>query len=396
MTFTFTVLLCLGLTLNLGTPVLAGALPKPILRVQPDSVVSEQTTVTFLCEGTRGAKEYKLYKQKNQYLQISDIPQNPKKKAEFSISKITWQHAGKYHCLYQLRGEWSEYSDSLELVVTGVYSKPSLSAKPSPVVTEGENVTLQCDSQQPYLWLILTMKGPEMRSWTLESEDNSYTTVSHALFSVGPVTSSQRWTFRCYSFNKNRPQLWSEPSDPLELLVSGTLHKPTIKAEPGSLVTYGSAVTIWCQGTLDSEIYVLYKEESQKPLGTQSPETPGAKARFTIPSVTRQHGGQYRCYCYSSAGWTERSDTLELVVTGIYSYDKPSLSVLPSPVVTSGGNVTLNGDEETKNKRASENQDHTVENLIRMGFAVMILIVLGILLFEVWGSQQQAHHAAER
>nr|XP_042125716.1 leukocyte immunoglobulin-like receptor subfamily B member 3-like [Peromyscus maniculatus bairdii] len=540
----------------------AGALPKPILMVQPDFVVSAQTTVTFLCEGTTGVKEYSLYKDGHKYLRHIEIPRNPKTKTEFSIAEIDHRHAGRYHCQYQTHDGWSEYSDSLELVVTGVYSKPSLSAQPSPVVTEGGKVTVQCVSGQSYHRFVLMKEGPQKLSWTLDSQYNSHTRKYQALFSVGPVTSRQRWIFRCYSFNKNSPQVWSEPSDPLELLVSGTLHKPTIKAEPSSMVSSGSAVTIWCQGTLHAEICVLQKERSQTPWDTQTPEKPENKAKFSIPSVTQQHGGQYRCYCYSSAGWSERSDILELVVTGIYYYSKSSLTALPSPVVTSGGNMTLkcvSQDEYselilTKNDQkflssqnsqyihhirqwqalfsidhvtpdhrgtfrcygyynqaphwwsvpsepleihtsglskkpsllthqgqildpgksltlqccsdinydrfalyklggadfthhgvqwtqsglslanftlgpvssstggqyrcygahnissewsassdlldilitASEIQDHTVENLIRMGFAVMILIVLGILVIEAWGSQKQAQRAAEK
>ncbi|XP_052617829.1 leukocyte immunoglobulin-like receptor subfamily B member 3 isoform X2 [Peromyscus californicus insignis] len=335
MTFTFTALLSLGLTLGLGTPVLSGALPKPILTVQPDSVVYKQTTVTFLCVGTTEAKAYRFYKGQQWH---TENPQNPKNKAEFSISKIAHHQAGQYQCQYQTHDGWSEYSDALDLVVTGAYSKPSLSAQHSPVVTEGGTVTLQCISSQSYYSFVLMKEGPQNLSWTLESQYNYSTGQFQALFSVGPVTSNQRWTFRCYSFNKNRPQLWSEPSDPLELLVSGTLHKPTIKAEPGSVVSSRSAVTFWCQGTLDAEICVLHKEGSQKPWDTQILEKPENK--FSIPSVTWQHGGQYRCYCYSSAGWSERSDPLEIVVTGIH-YNKPSLTALHSPVVTSGGNMTL-------------------------------------------------------
>uniref|UniRef100_A0A8C8TWB5 Ig-like domain-containing protein n=1 Tax=Peromyscus maniculatus bairdii TaxID=230844 RepID=A0A8C8TWB5_PERMB len=334
MTFTFTALLCLDALF------LAGTLPKPILTVQPDSVVYKQTTVTFLCEVTTGSKEYRLYKEEIQKLKHTEFLQNPKNKAEFSISEIDQKHAGQYCCQYQTYDGWSEYSDSLELVVTGVYSKPSLSAQPSPMVTEGENVTLQCASWQQYDRFIQIKEGPQRLFWTLDSQYNYYTRQFQALFSVGPVTSSQRWTFRCHSFNRNRPQVWSEPSDPLELLVSGTLHKPTIKVEPGSVVTYKSAVTIWCEGTLDAEICVLHKEGSKKPLYTQTPEKTENKAKFSIPSVTQQHGGQYRCYCYSSAGWSERSDNLELVVTGIY-HNKPSLTALPSPVVTLRENMTL-------------------------------------------------------
>ncbi|XP_041509596.1 LOW QUALITY PROTEIN: leukocyte immunoglobulin-like receptor subfamily B member 3 [Microtus oregoni] len=340
MTFTFTALLCVGLTLGLGTLVLTGTLPKPVLRAQPHSVVSKQNKVTFLCEGAIGAKEYRLHKEDYLNPWQREISQNPKNKNELSVSKLDRHHAGRYRCQYETLNGWSEYSDPLELVVTGFYSKPRLSAQPSPEVTEGGNVTLQCDSQQAHHCFILTKEGPQQLSRTLNSRCNIYTGQLQALFSVGPVTSSQRWIFRCYSFDQNSPQVWSEPSDPLELLVSGTLHKPTIKAEPGSVITSGSPMNIWCQGTLEAEIYVLHKQGSQKPWGTQTPEKPENKAKFSIPSVTHQHGGQYRCYYYSSAGWSEHSDTLELAVTGIYNI-KPRLTGLPSPVVVSGGNMTL-------------------------------------------------------
>ncbi|CAO2627378.1 Leukocyte immunoglobulin-like receptor subfamily B member 3B [Lemmus lemmus] len=340
MTFMFTALLCMGLTLGLRTPVLAGTLPKPILSVQPDSVVSEQTTVTFLCKGTTGAEGYGLYKEEYQHPQLTEIPHNPKNQAEFSISKVQHQHAGRYRCHYWTYDGWSESSDYVELVVTGVYRKPSVSALPSPVVTEGENVILQCASSQQYHRLLLTNKGSPKQSLTKDSLYNHTTGQFEAQFSVGPVTSSQRWIFRCYSYDSYSPQVWSKPSEPLELLVSGTLHKPTIKAEPGSVVASGILMTIWCLGTLDAKLYFLHKEGSQKPLVMQSLEKPENKTKFSIPSVTHLHAGQYHCYCYSSAGWTERSDTLELVVTGIHK-SKPRLSAVPSPVVTSGGNMTL-------------------------------------------------------
>ncbi|XP_036031764.1 leukocyte immunoglobulin-like receptor subfamily B member 3 [Onychomys torridus] len=328
MMFTIRALLCLG------------TLPKPVLRAQPELVVSNQTNVTFLCEGTTGAKEYYIYKDGSHYEQLSGILLKPGNKAEFSITKTDQHHAGRYQCRYWIHDGWSEYSESLELVVTGVYSKPSLSAQPSPVVTEGGNVSLQCVSGQQYDRFILTQEVPQKRSWTLASEYNLSTEGFQALFSVGPVISSQRWTFRCYSNDLSRPLVWSEPSDPVELLFSGKLHKPIIKAVPGSVIASRSAVTIWCQGSLDTEIYVLHKEGSSKPWGTQTPEKPGGKAKFSILSVTKQHVGQYHCYCYSSAGWTEHSDPLEIVVTGIHRHI-PILSALPGNVVTTGGNMTL-------------------------------------------------------
>nr|WGO76411.1 leukocyte immunoglobulin-like receptor B1 [Rattus norvegicus] len=338
MTFTFTALLCLGLTLGLWIPVLTGSLPKPILRAQPDSVVSMGTKVTFICEETIGAKESYLYRNGHR---VSKNHQKPTNKTEFSFSNVGQQSAGQYHCSYRTQTKSSDYSEPLELVVTGAYSKPSLSAQTNPVGTSGGYVTLKCESQHFDHTLILTVEGPQKLSWRKNPECPDYTWMCRALLSVGPLTSNQRWIVRCYSYERNRPQLWSAPSEPVEILVSGKLQKPTIKAEPGSVIRSGKAITIWCQGDLDAEIYFLHKEGSHNTQSTQTLQQPGNKAKFFISSVTQGHAGQYRCYCYSSAGWSEPSDTLELVVTGIYNYYPLRLSGLPRPVVPEGGNVTL-------------------------------------------------------
>ena len=297
--------------------------------------------MTFLCEETIGANEYRLYKDGKLYKTVTKNKQKPANKAEFSFSNVDLSNAGQYRCSYSTQYKSSGYSDLLELVVTGHYWTPSLSAQASPVVTSGGYVTLQCESWHNDHKFILTVEGPQKLSWTQDSQYNYSTRKYHALFSVGPVTPNQRWICRCYSYDRNRPYVWSPPSESVELLVSGNLQKPTIKAEPGSVITSKRAMTIWCQGNLDAEVYFLHNEKSQKTQSTQTLQEPGNKGRFFIPSVTQQHAGQYRCYCYSSAGWSQPSDTLELVVTGIYEYYEPRLSVLPSPVVTAGGNMTL-------------------------------------------------------
>lgn len=103
----------------------------------------------------------------------------------------------------------------------GAYIKPSLSAQPSPVVTEGGNVILQCVSKQGYYKLTLTKEGQQKYFWTPDSVYHNSTGHYQARFSVGPVTSSQRLIFRCYSFGSFSTLVWSEPSESLELLFSG-------------------------------------------------------------------------------------------------------------------------------------------------------------------------------
>ncbi|XP_041510427.1 leukocyte immunoglobulin-like receptor subfamily A member 5 [Microtus oregoni] len=247
--------------------------------------------------------------------------------------------------------------------------------------------------------------------------------------------------------------MWSLPSNQLELLVSGTLDKPTIWAEPRSVITSGTYVAIWCKATLPTLIYVIYKEGSADPRDQKNQIVYNYNAKLTISSMTELSAGRYHCYSYTSAGWTERSNSLELVVTGVYN--KPILLPLQDPVVTVGMTVTLSctsnhsynwfiltkddqkflHSERSQDKdtglffaefqvkptafgqrwmfrcygsyrsnhqvwsegsdllelliSVSQPQDHTVENIIRMGISGLILTVLGILLFGNCPSQRR-------
>jgi hypothetical protein len=82
------------------------------------------------------------------------------------------------------------------------------------------------------------------------------------------------------------------------------------------VITWGEKVTIWCEGTLKGQKYLLNKEGSPAPWDRVYLLEPGNKAKFSITKMTENYAGLYECYYYSLASWSEHSEPLELVVTG--------------------------------------------------------------------------------
>ncbi|XP_023605003.1 leukocyte immunoglobulin-like receptor subfamily A member 6, partial [Myotis lucifugus] len=310
--------------------------------VEPGNVIPWRNPVTIWCQGTPGANEYRLDKERSPVPWDRQKPQEPGDKAKFLITHMTNLQAGIYRCYYHSPTGLSEHSDPLELVVmTGFYSKPSLSALPSPVVTSGGNVTLQCGSWPGFDRFILTKEGDHRLSWTLDSQPSGR---FQALFPVGPVTPTHRWRFRCYGCYRNSPHVCSHPSDPLELLVPGESGKPSLLSQQGPIVASGQSLTLQCRSDVGYDRFALHKEGGRdlpQSLVLQ-PQAGLSQAHFPLDTVSSSHGGRYRCYGgYNlSSEWSAPSDPLDILVAG-HLPDRPSLSVQPGPRVASGENVTL-------------------------------------------------------
>ncbi|XP_077837514.1 leukocyte immunoglobulin-like receptor subfamily B member 3 isoform X25 [Macaca mulatta] len=352
MTPALTALLCLGLSLDTRTHVQAGPLPKPALWAEPDSVIIRGSPVTIWCRGTLEAQEYRLDKEGSTEPWDTQKPLEPRNKARFSIPSMTEHYAGRFHCYYLSPEGWSERSDPLELVVTGVYSKPTLSVLPSPVVASGGNVTLQCGSQQGYHHFVLIEEGEHRLPRTLDSQQ-LHSGQFQALFPVGPVTPSHRWTFRCYYYYRNTPQVWSHPSDPLEILASGVSRKPSLLMLQGPVVAPGETLTLQCGSNVGYDRFALYKEGERDFLQRPGQLQGGlSQANFTLGPVRGSHGGQYRCYGAHnlSSEWSAPSDPLDILISseepsgfsqGPRLCTGPAGGAKPGPTVASGENVTL-------------------------------------------------------
>nr|AGH30389.1 killer cell immunoglobulin-like receptor precursor [Equus asinus] len=219
----------------------------------------------------------------------------------------------------------------------GGQDKPSLSAWPSPVVPQGQHVNLQCHSLLGFDTFRLDKDDgahiPELQGKTFRNN-----------FLMGPVTPEYAGIYRCHGSYRHSPSVWSAPSDPLVIVVTGIYRKPSLLAQPSPLVQSGQNVTLKCCSEIVFDSFILHREgvmESPLHLVGQFHDG-GSQATFFLGPVTIAHAGTYRCFGsinYSSYEWSTPSDPLNIKITGLYK--KPSLLAQLSPVVRLGENVTL-------------------------------------------------------
>lgn len=106
----------------------------------------------------------------------------------------------------------------------GMYRKPSLSAHPGTSVSWGENVTLQCRSEIVLDTFHLFKEGSLAPAQSLSLQDIAVPL--QANFTLSPMTSAHHGTYRCYGSHSTSPYVLSNPSDPLQLLISGKEPQP--------------------------------------------------------------------------------------------------------------------------------------------------------------------------
>uniref|UniRef100_A0A7N9D4R3 Ig-like domain-containing protein n=1 Tax=Macaca fascicularis TaxID=9541 RepID=A0A7N9D4R3_MACFA len=247
----------------------------------------------------------------------------------------------------------------------GMSRKPSLLMLQGPVVAPGENLTLQCRSDVDYDRFTLHKVG--QRTFLQRPGQQPQAGLSQANFTLGPVRGSHGGQYRCYGAH-NLSSEWSAPSDPLDILIAGQIRaRPSLSVQPGPTVASGKNVTLLCQSRSPMDTFLLTKEGAAYHLLRLRSEHRAQQhqAEFPMGPVTSAHAGTYRCYSshrFFPYLLSHPSDPLELVV--------------------SGGAETLSPSQnQTDSKTTSHPQDYTVENLIRMAVAGLVLVVLGILLF---------------
>uniref|UniRef100_A0A8C4PUN0 Ig-like domain-containing protein n=1 Tax=Equus asinus asinus TaxID=83772 RepID=A0A8C4PUN0_EQUAS len=203
---------------------------------------------------------------------------------------------------------------AVPLSTLGGQDKPSLSAWPSPVVPQGQHVNLQCHSLLGFDTFRLDKDDgahiPELQGKTFRNN-----------FLMGPVTPEYAGIYRCHGSYRHSPSVWSAPSDPLVIVVTGLYKKPSLLAQLSPVVRLGENVTLFCSSESSFDVYHLSRDEEAHEFwlaGGQS-HNGAFQAIFPLGPVTPAHNGTYRCYGSfnnSPSVWSDPSDLLYLSVIG--------------------------------------------------------------------------------
>ena len=174
-------------------------------------------------------------------------------------------------------------------------------------------MSLTCSSQYAVGTLHLLKEGgaDPLRHKTSRSYGNQGR--EQAVFPVGPVTTSHGGTYRCYDAPSNEPFLWSRPSDPLHLQVTGEAPRPLYFLDR-PLTSALCPMSPGGDGGRDTGL-----------LGQDTGQKPREGAGRALSAAQEQGGRAAACLHAPSAGLSRA----------------PSLSAQPSLLVLAGDNLTL-------------------------------------------------------
>ncbi|XP_074793524.1 osteoclast-associated immunoglobulin-like receptor [Natator depressus] len=224
----------------------------------------------------------------------------------------------------------------------GSLPKPSISVSPGGVIPVGGNVTIRC--RHPRL---------DMRIFLYKDGDRNYLNYmdpagSEAEFPIPSARREHGGSYTCRYSHRTGPAAYSEPSDPVQIIVADpSLPRPSISLSPTGVTAPGADVTIRCQGQRRDVRFFLHKAGDRDPPRDMDPAGDGAE--FHIPTVGRQHGGSYSC-----------------------SYRPPS-----EPFVSS----------QPSHPVELVVADFTYTNIARLGLGAVVLLVLWLILAEAYYSR---------
>uniref|UniRef100_A0A0D9S5M3 Immunoglobulin domain-containing protein n=1 Tax=Chlorocebus sabaeus TaxID=60711 RepID=A0A0D9S5M3_CHLSB len=175
----------------------------------------------------------------------------------------------------------------------------------------------------------------------------------------------------------------------------GPLPRPSISAEPGTVIPLGRPVTLQCRGPVGVYAFRLEREDRFEYKDNYNVFRLGpfeSEARFRIDSVSEANAGLYRCIYYKTPRWSEHSDYLDLVVKET-SRGPDSPDTEPN----SSAGPTQRPLDNSHNDHAPASQGLSAEHLyILIGVSVVFLFCLLLLVLFFLHHQNQMKQGPPR
>ncbi|XP_054850080.1 T-cell-interacting, activating receptor on myeloid cells protein 1-like [Eublepharis macularius] len=237
--------------------------------------------------------------------------------AEFIISSVKTSDAGIYQCLYCFRAGsepmCSDKSDEAYINITDPrILKPSIKVKPRHLNAVHSNVTLECQSRGDDLNFFLR------KAKTGEVAQVIAPAAAKANFRFLQVRMEDAGSYICQYHHKGTPFVWSEPSDPVELILKDpSLVQPSITMRPKGPHNVGMNVTIECKGPEIGLTFSLHRSQNLEALQVMKPE--GDTAAFSLNAEKLKDAGYYTCQYYHRGNRflsSEPSDPVQVIVSG--------------------------------------------------------------------------------
>ncbi|XP_074794148.1 T-cell-interacting, activating receptor on myeloid cells protein 1-like [Natator depressus] len=275
------------------------------------------------------------------------------------------------------------------------YPKPSISLSPSGGVSLGGAVSVWCRGQHRDMQFVLNKEGrhfPPVDPNGLE-----------AVFPISNVSREHGGSYSCSYHSRSKPSARSSPSDPVELVVRDpSLPRPSISLSPTGVTAPGADVTIRCEGQRRDVRFFLHKAGDLNPPRDMDPAGDGAE--FHIPTVGRQHGGNYSCsYRPPSEPFvsSDPSDPVELVVAGPWAPPEcggQRVTSQPPParcLAVFGSSQDTPGMGSLRSRQAGAEapqplpgrQDFTDANIACLALSATVLLIMGLILTEAYYSR---------
>uniref|UniRef100_A0A5F9CCR9 Natural cytotoxicity triggering receptor 1 n=1 Tax=Oryctolagus cuniculus TaxID=9986 RepID=A0A5F9CCR9_RABIT len=248
-------------------------------------------------------------------------------------------------------------------------TRPSIWAEPDSRIPEGKPAAIWCQGPPGAEEYQLRSEGG-LSAWGRPEQPRGRGGVR---FPIAAMTLRTAGRYRCFCPSG---ELWSEPSKPLDLVVTGMYDTPTLWVQPVPKVTSGENVTFYCRLEMVTNTFFLLREGGPSHAQGSHGAVP---AVFPMGPVTSAHTGTYRCFgAYSDHVWSFPSEPVKLLVTG---------EEAPNPVLH-----PISGPSAP----APAAWDHTAQNLLRIGLAVLVLVALTWLLAEDWLCRWRTRDGAGR